>query len=56
MNVQIELKMGKNKNVHQATQIKKSIAQALTIARLKEIVGRQKINREPENRRENATS
>ncbi len=38
INTALELKMGRTKNVHSLAQIKKSIAQSLTIARMKEIL------------------
>ncbi len=38
VNATLELKMGKIKNVHQVAQIKRSIAQGQTIARMKEIL------------------
>jgi len=38
INAKLELKMGRIKNVHQVAQIKRNIAQSLTITRMKEIL------------------
>lgn len=45
VNSQVELAMAKTKNVHEMAKIKKTIAQTLTIARLKSIVDADKDKR-----------
>ncbi len=47
VNFQIELSMGKTKNVHGVAGIKKTIAQTLTIARQKLILEADKATRKP---------